>query len=106
MWKIVLIWRKLGKKIQKLIKNFKNEVNQKDSEENESGDDKTSPINLVKEKYISTYYYFNEFPFYKYFYYTDYPNVYIFVKLKFIDKSQYPLLKLYLEDKINEKDIN
>ena len=65
---------KLESKIQELIKKF-NEDNHKFSPNNQENDeDKTSTINLLKEKYISDYYDKKDFPFYKYFYYTDYLN--------------------------------
>ena len=95
---------KLESKIQELIKKF-NEDNHKFSPNNlENDEDKTSTINLLKEKYISDYYDKKDFPFYKYFYYTDYLNEkYIIEKLKHMDDSQYPILKIYLDYKYNDK---
>ena len=95
----------LEEKIQKLIKEFKNKETQKDSKENEIEEDKTSSINILKEKYISEYYDKNDFPFYEYFYYTDYLNEkYIYEKLSLFDGSEYPLLRLYLDNKINNSN--
>ena len=78
---------------------------EKDLKENEIEEDKTSSINLLKEKYISDYYDKNEFPFYEYFYYTDYLNEkFIYEKLSLFDEREYPVLKYYLEHKINKLD--
>ena len=90
-------------KIQDLIQKFKKEENKNDIEDNKDDEDKTSSINLLKEKYASDYYDKIEFPFYKYFYYTDYLNEkYIHEKLSHLDEGEYPLLKLYLENNISD----
>ena len=92
----------LEQKIQKLIKEFTNKEADKELKENEIKEDKTTSINLLKEKYISEYYDKNDFPFYEYFYFTDYLNEkYINEKLSLFDSAEYPVLKSYLDDKIN-----
>ena len=93
----------LEQKIQKLIKEFKNKEIDKEVKENEIEEDKTTSINLLKEKYTSEYYDKNDFPFYEYFYFTDYLNEkYINEKLSLFDLTEYPVLKQYLDDKIND----
>ena len=92
-------------KIQELLENFKKKEIKKAQNENEADEDKVSSVNLLKEKYISDYYDKKEFPFYDYFYYTDYLNEkYIHEKLRLFDESEYPLLKLYLDHKTNESN--
>ena len=92
---------KLEKQIQEIIKKYeKISFYKKDNNE----DDKNSCCNLLKEKYESEYYQNEDFPFYRYFYYTDYLNEkYIIEKLEYMDKSKYPVLKMYL-DYNNEKE--
>jgi len=81
--------------IQKKIKKFIEEDNYSIGE---NDIDKTSFINLLKEKYTSDSYDKKDFPFYKYFYYTDYPNEkYINEKLSHMDENRYPVLKSYLD---------
>ena len=95
----------LESEIQDLMKKFKNKDISKDLKENEIEEDKASSINLLKEKYISDYYDKNEFPFYEYFYYTDYLNEkFIYEKLSLFDEREYPVLKYYLDHKINKLD--
>ena len=50
-------------------------------------EDKTSFINLLKEKYTSNEYKKEDFPFYQYFYYTDYLNE----KLENMDYNKFPI---------------
>jgi len=93
--------------IQKKIKEFKGESIKNNIIIKKSDEDKTSFINLLKEKYPSDYYDKKVFPFYEYFYYTDYLNeTYINEKLKHMDESKYPVLSIYLNNKINEKPDN
>ena len=67
-------------------------------------EDKNNPINLLIEKYNKDYYKEKDYPFYQYFYYTEYlDEKYIYKKLSYMDKSKYPVLRMYLEDKINNK---
>jgi hypothetical protein len=102
---LIQIENNLEQEIRKLIKNFIENETKNDTNENEIEEDKTSSINLLKEKYLSEYYDKNEFPFYEYLYYTDYLNEkYIYEKLSLFDESEYPLLKLYLDNKINENN--
>ena len=90
---------KLDSKIQDMIKTFK-EIDIKPIKD----EDKNNPINLLIEKYNKDYYKENNYPFYKYFYYTEYlDETYIYKKLSYMDKSKYPVLRMYLEDKINNK---
>ena len=58
---------KLDSKIQDMIKTFK-EIDIKPIKD----EDKNNPINLLIEKYNKDYYKENNYPFYKYFYYTEY----------------------------------
>ena len=94
-------------KIKELICEYKNRLIKDNSNENITQEEITSSINLLKEKYSYEYYQNeenNDYPFYKYFYYTDYLNEkYIFDLLNHLDESQYPLLKLYL-DNMNNND--
>ena len=70
-------------------------------------EDKTSFINLLKEAYSSNDYKKEDFPFYEYFYYTDYLNEkYIKEKLEHMDDSKYPVLKQYLLSKTDKTDKN
>ena len=89
---------------QEIIKKYE-EISFYKKDNNE--DDKNSCCNLLKEKYESEYYQNEDFPFYRYFYYTDYLNEeYIKEKLKHIDESRYPVLVKYLDynNRKNEKD--
>ena len=86
--------------IQKIIKNYRkvNDTNECFKKKNE--DDKSSLINLLKEKYTKYDYKKDEFPFYEYFYYSDYLNEkYIAEKLIHMDEGNYPVLRKYLESK-------
>ena len=68
-------------------------------------EDKTSFINLLKEKYTSLEYNKREYPFYEYFYFSDYLNeTYISEKLTHMDENKYPVLRKYLGVK-NNKDV-
>ena len=90
---------KLDSKIQDMIKTFK-EIDIKPIKD----EDKNNPINLLIEKYNKDYYKEKDYPFYQYFYYTEYlDEKYIYEKLSYLDKSKYPVLRMYLEDKINNK---
>ena len=90
--------------IERKIRQYKDESNNPKNDD----EDKTSFINLLKEKYIKDYYEKEEYPFYEYYYYTDYLNEkYISEKLNHIEKNKYPVLENYLEyneNKIDEKD--
>ena len=79
--------------------NYKNNLIKKKNEE-----DITSFINLLKEEFTSDFYKTEEFPFYDYFYYSDYLNEqYINEKLSHMDENKYPVLKYYL-DQIGKTD--
>ena len=62
---------------------------------------------MLKEKYTSLDYSKEEFPFYEYFYYTDYLNEkYITENLDHINENKYPLLKYYFDSKNNQTENN
>ena len=91
----------LDSNIQNIITKFQKDENKFIEDDNK---DKISFINLLKEKYTSDYYNKKEFPFYKYFYYTDYLNEkYISEKLTHMDEDRYPVLKAYLDSLNNDK---
>ena len=70
-------------------------------------EEKTSFINLLKETNASNEYKKEDFPFYQYFYYTDYLNEkYINEKFEDMDENKYPVLKQYLVSKIDKSDKN
>ena len=101
--KLIEFEDKLESKIHIIIQEYKKGNNYL----KKNKDDYTSFINLLKEKYNKEYYKNDEFPFYEYFYYTDYLNEsYINGKLKYMDETKYPVLKLYLESLENEKGVN
>ena len=92
--KLIKFESELESHIQKIIKDYKKEND--DSNKN-NNDNSTSFVNLLKEKYPSSNYDKKEFPFYEYFYYTDYLNeTNINEKLKYMDEDKYPVLKKYL----------
>jgi hypothetical protein len=91
--------------IQKIIKDYKKENKNKENNYSKS-DEKDSFINLIKEKYTSDYYIKKDFPFYEYFYYTNYlDEEFINEKLKHMDDNKYPVLRKYLENMNKAKDI-
>ena len=62
---------------------------------------------MLKEIYTISDNKKEEFPFYEYFYYTDYLNgEYISKKLGYRDETNYPVLKKYLGSKNDQKDDN
>ena len=88
----------LEKKIQELIIRFKDGSNKLEPMKETDINEDVATINLLKEKYASSYYNESEYPFYDYFYYTDYLNEnYIYEKLNQNDPNTYPILKLYLD---------
>jgi hypothetical protein len=90
--------------IQKIIKDYKKENKNKENNYSKS-DEKDSFINLIKEKYTSDYYIKKDFPFYEYFYYTNYlDEEFIIEKLKHMDDNKYPVLRKYLENMNKTKD--
>ena len=89
---------KLELNIQKIIKKYKENTDKNNLITNY--EDKTSSVNLLKEIYTSLDYKKEEFPFYEYFYYTDYLNgKYI---NKNLDENKYPVLKYYLDSNNNQ----
>ena len=97
----------LEKNIQKIIKNYKEDIKKNNLIKRNNDIDKTSFISLLKEIYKSSEYKKEEFPFYEYFYYTNYLNEeYINEQLSHTDDYKYPVLKYYLKFKNNKKDNN
>ena len=95
---------KLEKKIQELIKEFK-EFGKNNLINNENNNDKFSTVNLLKEKFTYEYYKREDFPYYEFFYYTNYlSEKYLIEKLSHLDKTKYPVLSKYLDFKYIEKD--
>ena len=97
--KLIEFEDKLETEIQKLINNFeqyyKNLI--------DTGD-RSSLINLITEKYNSGDYKEEDYPFYQFFYYTSYlDEKYINEKICHEDGNKYPVLKMYLEYKMNDK---
>ena len=90
------------------IKKAKEVIDNINKTEENNSKNKTSSINLLKEKYSKDNYNKNEFPYYEYFYYTDYPDEnYIGNILEDEDKNKYPILIKYLEYKNrSKKDID
>ena len=99
---------KLESKIEEIIKKYKTEIIEQNSNQKKNDEDKTSFISLLKETNPNSVYENDkEYPFYKFFYYTDYLNEeYIKKKLKEKDENQYPVLKEYLNYKYNKEDTN
>jgi len=97
---------KLELKIKEIIAKYKEEVIKKKSNQ-KNDEDKTSFISLLKETFPSSVYESEKFPFYEYFYYTDYLNEeYINKKLKEMDENKYPVLNQYLNSKYNKENKN
>ena len=90
----------LEKEIQNLIKQYKEESKIKSKYD----EDCTSFISLLKGKYTSEYYKKEEFPFYDYWYYSDYlDEIKLHEKLNHIDENKYPVLKKYLDNILKDK---
>jgi hypothetical protein len=64
----------LESNIQKIIKKYKEDINKNNLIKRKNDTDKSSFIFILKEIYKSSDYKKEEFPFYEYFYYTDYLN--------------------------------
>ena len=103
---LLTIENMLNKKIKELIKKYKDyETNNQTHQENDR--DKNSFISLLKETYIYRDYSQKEFPFYQYFYYTNYLDIkFINEKLSHLDPNNYPVLIKYLESKNESNDNN
>ena len=95
----------LEAKIQELIHKFKIDGNSLELNNNDKDNDKNSTINLLKEKFTKDYYKEEEFPFYNYFYFTNYLNEkHLKDNLTHYGIRKYPVLKIYLDFKIDNKD--
>jgi hypothetical protein len=103
---LISVENNLEEEIQTLIRKFRGENHTNNIKTKRKDiEDKTSFINLLKESYTSNDYKKEDFPFYEYFYYTDYLNEkYIYEKLEHMDDSKYPVLKQYLLSKIDKTD--
>ena len=90
----------LENEIQKIIKKYRENLLELINHENNK--DNNLFINLIKEKYLEDNYNIEEYPFYKFFYYTDYlDKKYIIEQLKCIEENKYPVLEAYLKTKFN-----
>jgi hypothetical protein len=95
---------KLEELIQEKLKISKEEINKYNELEKESIKDEKSAIALVKEIYDKSKYKSSNFPFYEFFYYTDYLDEdYINNILKGRDENNYPVLTKYLQYKKQKK---
>jgi len=99
---------KFEDELEELIKQkceiAKEEINKYKELEKESIKDEKSAIALIREIYDKSKYKKNDFPFYGYFYYTDYLNEdYISNLLKNKDDNNYPVLVKYLNYKKQKK---
>ena len=92
--------------INKKCEEAKKEIEKYKEDEKKIIGDEKSGIALIKEIYgKSKYDNSKEFPFYEYFYYTDYLNEdYIKKKLKEKDENDYPVLNSYLKNKKQENE--
>ena len=103
---LIALEEKLEQKIEGVVGKIKIENNKKNLIKKKNEEDITSFINLLKEEFTSDFYKAEEFPFYDYFYYSDYlSEQYINEKLSHMDENKYPVLKNYL-DKIGKTDID
>ena len=88
------------------IKNYK-DYNKNNSTFKKPDIDKNSYRSILKETYTFRDYNKEEFPFYKYFYYTDYLDQnYINKQLSHVDETRNPVLKSYLDFKRNKNEKN
>ena len=105
--KLIAVEDKLEKEIQAMIRKFKGEsqTNNLQTKKKKEIEDKDSYINLLKETYTTNDYLKEDYPFYHYFYYTDYLNKnYIKEKLEHMDDSKYPVIKQYLLSEFDKND--
>ena len=97
--KVVKFEDELEELINKKCKEAKKEIEKYKEKEKEIVGDEKSWIALIKEIYGKSKYDSEKFPFYEYFYYTDYLNEdYIKKKLKEKDENDYPVLNSYLKN--------
>jgi hypothetical protein len=91
--------KELEELINKKCDEAKKEIEKYKEKEKEIIGNQKSAIALIKEIYGKKEYDSEEFPFYEYFYYTDYLNeVYIKKKLKEKDENDYPMIIEYLKN--------
>ena len=101
---LIKIENELESAIQEMIKKYKNGGDKYGFNEKQKDENKTSIINLLLEKYTKDDYNPQEYPFYEFFYYTDYLNEnYISQKLGQMYYNKYPVLKKYLDNKNNNE---
>jgi len=93
--------------INEKIEEAENKIKEIEKKEKENCQNKTSAIALLKELYNKDDYE-NEFPYYEYFYYSDYlDDNYIADILDHRGKSEYPIIRKYLEfKKLKKKEKN
>ena len=90
----------LESNIQQMIKKYRDYDKESLNQVNKNNEDKNSFISLLKETYTNIEYSKKDYPFYEYFYFTDYiDDKYVKYKLSFMDESRYPVLKKYIESK-------
>ena len=102
---LILLEKKLDNEINTIIENF----DEKNTDNDIIKEDKVSFINILTEKYINIDDNKNniaiDYPYYNHFYYTDYLNEkFIYEKLNYKIGNKYPVLKMYLEYKINNNE--
>ena len=84
----------LESNIQQMIKKYRDYDKESLNQVNKNNEDKNSFISLLKETYTNIEYSKKDYPFYEYFYFTDYiDDKYVKYKLSFMDESRYPVLK-------------
>ena len=94
----------LEKIIQEKKKKTKEVIDKLEEIEKENYNDKTSAVALLKELYNKDDYDPKEYPYYEFFYYSDYPDEnYIKDILAHKDKNEYQILIKYLEYKTRLK---
>ena len=101
---LIKLEEKVEKFISEKIKIFSEEDKIYKKLKNPNKDDKLLPINLLKELYEDC----EQYPFYKYFYYSNYLNEDVLLK-KFrqsIDNIKYPVLTKYLSDKNKNNNLD
>ena len=100
-YELIKLEKALEEIIQKKILSFKENY----KSFYKSRNNKFSFQNLIEETYIDLDQ--NEYPFYKYFYYSNYIDEnYLLNILNYIEKDRYPVLLKILENIINKKKIN
>ena len=96
---LISIEKKLDNEIKNLIKDFRKNPNIFKYDNKIDDKDSSFTMNLLTEEYNDVDIKIYNFPFYKYFYYTDYLNEnYLSKKLVLKDVTEYPILNLYLQN--------